>query len=211
MNHDHDYPFSASPKYSLRSFWSMSALLIGFTFFSATIWAGGKIGTAFHFDQILFIIIAGNLILSSYAATLVYIAYKTGCNTVQLGRCYLGEQGSKLSDVILGCTQVSGYAWGIATIAIALVKLLQLPHSWIIPLMIIFGLGCCITASMGIKVMKLLSKFSVPIMLVFIGSACAYYSLWLPPVIGMVTAFLSHALLLKLIKQEPPIKLGGSY
>ncbi|WP_413691641.1 cytosine permease [Psychromonas sp. KJ10-2] len=139
-------------------------------------WAGGSLGTAFNFNEILGIVFIGNLLLGSYAAGLAYVAFKTGLNTVLLGRYSFGLQGSKLSDFVLGFTQIGWYAWGTATIAIILVKLLDLPSAWSTPLMILFGFGFCISASIGYKALEILSKISVPLMLFLIG-LCFYKGL----------------------------------
>lgn len=176
MDSKNDFPLSAVPKDQRKGLWSMMSVLLGFTFFTATMWAGGSLGTAFSFYEILSIILIGNLLLGSYAASLAYIAYKTGLNTVLLGRYSFGLQGSKLSDFILGFTQIGWYAWGTATLAIVLVKLLGLSESWTIPLMILFGFGFCISASIGYKALEVLSKISVPVMLFFIG-LCFYKGL----------------------------------
>jgi cytosine permease len=169
MNTQNDFPLSAVPTDKRKGFWSMMVVLLGFTFFTATMWAGGSIGAAFNFQEMLGIIFIGNLLLGVYAAGLAYVAYKTGLNTVLLGRYSFGTQGSKLSDVILGFTQIGWYAWGTATIAIILVKLLELPESWSSPLMVVFGFGFCISACIGYKALEILSKISIPAMLFFIG------------------------------------------
>lgn len=169
MNQSSDYPLSAVPTNQRKGVWSMMSVLLGFTFFTSTMWAGGKLGSAFTFYEMLGIIFVGNLLLGAYSAGLAYVASKTGLNTVLLGRFCFGLNGSKLSDFILGFTQIGWYAWGTATIAIILVKLLGLSDSWNIPLMILFGFGFCITASIGYKALEILSKLSVPAMLFFIG------------------------------------------
>jgi cytosine permease len=173
MQENNDYPLSAVPTEQRKGLGSMAAILLGFTFFTSTMWAGGNLGAAFSLSQFMPILVAGNLILGLYAAGLAYVAYKTGLNTVLLGRYCFGEYGSKLSDFVLGFTQIGWYAWGVATIAIILTKLCHLDTFWQIPLMILFGFGFCITASIGYGAMELLSKFSVPAMLLFIG-ICFY-------------------------------------
>ncbi|XAW90399.1 cytosine permease [Vibrio sp. CDRSL-10 TSBA] len=164
-----DYPLSAVPADQRKGMWSMMSVLLGFTFFTSTMWAGGTLGNAFSFYEMLAIILVGNALLGIYAAALAYIACKTGLNTVLLGRYSFGLNGSKLSDFVLGFTQIGWYAWGTATIALILVKLLELPESWTVPLMVVFGFGFCISASIGYKALELLSKISVPAMLFFIG------------------------------------------
>lgn len=169
MSTENDFPLSAVPDDQRKGLLSMLSVLLGFTFFTATMWAGGTLGVAFSFYELLGVIFIGNLLLGSYAASLAYIASKTGLNTVLLGRYSFGLQGSKLSDFVLGFTQIGWYAWGTATIAIILVKLLELPESWCTPLMVVFGFGFCISASIGYKALEILSKVSIPGMTFLIG------------------------------------------
>ncbi len=65
---------------------STSILLFGFTFFTTTMFAGGKIGMAFDFKTLIWACIAGNLLLGLYAAVLGYIASHSGLNSVLMGR-----------------------------------------------------------------------------------------------------------------------------
>ncbi|RKF18008.1 cytosine permease [Alginatibacterium sediminis] len=169
MSQTNDYPLSAVPHDARKGFWSTAFVLLGFTFFTSTMWAGGTLGSSLSFSQLLWVILIGNLLLGAYSAGLAYVAYKTGLNSVLLGRYCFGEQGSKLSDFVLGFTQIGWYAWGTATIATILVKLLALPESYATVLMLVFGFGFCITAFIGYKALEILSKVSVPAMLMFIA------------------------------------------
>ncbi|OAN88016.1 cytosine permease [Marinobacter sp. EhC06] len=166
---EQDYPLSPVPMDQRRSIWSMGLVLLGFTFFTATMWAGGSIGVAFDFLTMLLVLAAGNLLLGTYAAILGYIAAKSGLNTALMSRFTFGELGSKLSDFILGFTQIGWYAWGTATMAILLVKLTGLPESWTTPLMVVFGFGFCITAFIGYKGLEMLSRFAVPAMIILVA------------------------------------------
>jgi len=163
-----DYPLSEVPNNERKGLLSTSVVLLGFTFFTATMWAGGSLGKAFPFGELMLAILVGNLLLGIYAAVLAYIACKSGLNSVLLGRFCFGERGSKLSDFILGFTQIGWYAWGTATIAIILVKTTAMPESLEIPLMVLFGLAFCVTAMIGYRGLDWLSRFAVPAMLVFI-------------------------------------------
>ena len=166
---EQDYPLSPVPMDQRRSIWSMGLVLLGFTFFTATMWAGGSIGVAVDFSTMLLVLAAGNLLLGTYAAILGYIAAKSGLNTALMSRFTFGELGSKLSDFILGFTQIGWYAWGTATMAILLVKLTGLPESWTTPLMVVFGFGFCITAFIGYKGLEMLSRFAVPAMIILVA------------------------------------------
>src|SRR5690606_5773341 len=171
---DTDYPLSEVPAGARKGLWSTSILLFGFTFFTATMFAGGKIGLAFDFKTMLWAAVIGNLLLGLYAAALGLIACRSGLNSVLMGRFCFGEVGSKLSDMLLGFTQIGWYAWGTATIAIILVKILGLPEGLTIPLMVLFGFGFCLTAFVGYKGLDLLSRIAVPAMLVLLVA-----SLWI--------------------------------
>lgn len=167
MTHS-DYPLMEVPQNKRRGLLPMAFILLGFTFFTATMWAGGTLGTAFSFSELLLIILVGNFLLGSYASCLALIAYKSGLNSVLMGRFCFGEVGSKLSDVILGFTQIGWYAWGTATLAVVLVKVTGISEAWQTPFMVLFGMAFCITAMIGFRGMDLLSRVAVPVMLIFI-------------------------------------------
>lgn len=57
--------------------------------------AGGKIGIAFSFTDILWITALGNFLLASYAASLGVISARSGLNTVLMGRFCFDNLGSK--------------------------------------------------------------------------------------------------------------------
>lgn len=162
---DSDYPLSEVPQGARKGLFSTSIMLLSFTFFTATMFAGGRIGQAFDFTTLIWAAIIGNLLLGLYAAALGLIACRSGLNSVLMGRFCFGEAGSKLSDMLLGFTQIGWYAWGTATIAIVLVKILGLPEGLTIPLMVLFGFAFCITAFVGYKGLDILSRISVPAML----------------------------------------------
>jgi cytosine permease len=171
---DSDYPLSEVPSGARKGLLSTSILLFGFTFFTATMFAGGKIGMAFDLKTLIWAAVLGNLLLGLYAAALGLIACRSGLNSVLMGRFCFGEMGSKLSDFLLGFTQIGWYAWGTATIALVLVRLLDLPEGLTIPLMVLFGFGFCVTAFIGYRGLDLLSRVAVPAMLVLLVS-----SLWI--------------------------------
>lgn len=162
---DSDYAINPVPMHARKGLLSSCVVLIGFTFFTATMFAGGKIGLSFDFKTMLWAATIGNLLLGFYAAALGFIASKTGLSAVLMTRYSFGNYGSKVSDFLLGFTQIGWYAWGTATIAIVLIKMLGLSSSWETPLMILFGFGFCLTAYIGYKGLDLLSRISIPIML----------------------------------------------
>ena len=163
-----DYPLSEVPMDARKSLASTSIVLLGFTFFTATMWGGGKLGVAFDFTSLIGIVILGNLLLGAYVAILGFIAYKSGLNSVLMGRFGFGDFGSKWPDFVLGFTQIGWYAWGTATVAIVFTKLMNFSESIQIPLMILFGFAFCWTAYIGYRGLEMLSKFAVPAMCILI-------------------------------------------
>jgi cytosine permease len=163
-----DYPLSEVPAAARKGLISTSLVLLGFTFFTATMWAGGSLGASFSVAELFWVIVIGNALLGSYAAALAYIACKTGLNSVLMGRFCFGEKGSRLSDFVLGFTQIGWYAWGTATVSIVLVRTTGWSEALEAPLMVGFGLAFCLTAMVGYKGLDCLSRFAVPAMMLFI-------------------------------------------
>jgi cytosine permease len=164
-----DYPLSAVPMTARKPIWSLAPLLMGFALVSTTLIAGGKIGPAFTFTNLLWIVLIGNAILGAYCAALGYIAYKSGLTTVLMSRFSFGNIGSRWVDFILGFTQIGWYAVTNAFVADALTNLLGLSESLSWLLVLIATYGFCITAYIGYTAMDWLSRLAVPAMLVLIA------------------------------------------
>ncbi|MCF3194090.1 MULTISPECIES: cytosine permease [Pseudomonas] len=168
MSSPGDFPLSEAPRSARKGLLSISMVLFSFTFFTGTMFAGGKLGMAFNFVDMLWIAAIGNSLLALYAAALALIASRSGLNTVLMGRFCFGEAGSRLSDFLLGFAELGWYAWGTATVAIVLVKMLGLAEGFTLPLMVFFGMGFSITAIIGYKGLDVLSRVSVPLMFVLL-------------------------------------------
>lgn len=168
MSSPGDFPLSEAPRSARKGLLSISMVLFSFTFFTGTMFAGGKLGMAFNFVDMLWIAAIGNILLALYAAALALIASRSGLNTVLMGRLCFGEAGSRLSDFLLGFAELGWYAWGTATVAIVLVKMLGLAEGFTLPLMVFFGMGFSITAIIGYKGLDVLSRVSVPLMFVLL-------------------------------------------
>lgn len=164
-----DNPLGELPDSDKQGMFSMMVVLLGFTFFTSTMFAGGQIGPHYKFfPDLMYVIILGNLLLGIYVAALGYIAQRTGYNSVVLSRYSFGDKGSKLVDILFAFTQIGWYAWGTATIAIVFVKMLNLNPAWTIPLMIVFGYGFSLTSYIGYKGIQMLSNIAVPAMALLI-------------------------------------------
>lgn len=169
-----DYPLSEVPASARKSFGSLCVVLLGFTFFTATMFAGGRIGAAFPFwPDLVMVILAGNLLLGLYVAILGLIGFRTGLNTALLSRFGFGRIGARLPDIILGFTQIGWYGWGTATMAIVLLQLIGIDpetnQMLAYLLMILFGLAFCWTAYIGYRGLELLSIVSVPLMVILLA------------------------------------------
>lgn len=168
MSEHAESPLIETPLNQRKGFLPIALVLFSFTFFTGTMFAGGKIGVAFEFTDILWIVALGNLLLGAYAATLGFISARSGLNTVLMGRFCFGNWGSKLSDFILGFAELGWFAWGTATLAISLGKILGFSENLLIPLMVLFGLGFSITAIIGFKGLEYLSRVSIPLMFILL-------------------------------------------
>lgn len=165
MAQSEDHPLSAVPDSERKGLASLAPVLLGFTFFTATMWGGGKLGVAYSFWPLMGAIVAGNLLLGGYAAVLSVIAQKSGLSTVLMARYSFGDYGSKWVDFVLGFTQIGWYAWGSAATAQLLVKLTAIPESAMPWLILLFGLAFCSTAYVGYRGLEILSNVAVPAML----------------------------------------------
>jgi cytosine permease len=162
-----DYPLSAVPPEARKSLWSLAPILMGFTLYSGTLFAGGLVGPQFRFfPDLVGLILLGNLVLGLYAAGLAYIAAKTGLSTVLMARFSFGSFGSRWVDFILGFTQIGWYAWGSALIADLLNKLAGVPESWNWLTILFFTYFFCTTAYIGYRAMDWLSRLAVPAMII---------------------------------------------
>ena len=102
MSNSNDFPLVEAPASGRKGVFSISMVLFSFTFFTGTMFAGGKLGVSFSIVNLLWIAVIGNFLLALYAASLGWIAARSGLNTVLMGRFCFGEIGSKLADFILG-------------------------------------------------------------------------------------------------------------
>ena len=159
-----DYALAPVPENARRGLFSMSAVMLGFTFFAASMWTGGTLGQGFKLWPDLFIIIlGGNLILGVYGALLGYAAAKTNLSTHILARYAFGRIGSKLPSTMLAVTQIGWFGVGVAMFAYPINKFLDVPN---LPLIIGGGILMTYTVVIGFKAIEWLSAIAVPAILV---------------------------------------------
>lgn len=156
---DLDFSLQAVPQANRSGFWRMLVVMLGFTFFSASMLSGGTLGLGLSMEQFIWVVLAGNLILGAYTGSLAYIASKTGLSTHLLARYAFGEKGSYLSSFLLSSTQIGWFGVGVAMFAIPVQKVTGIDTNLLI---VISGLLMTATAFFGMKALAILSFIAVP-------------------------------------------------
>ncbi|MEG1311340.1 MAG: cytosine permease [Romboutsia sp.] len=156
---DHDYSLEAIPNSAKKGFLSMLVVMLGFTFFSASMLAGGTLGTSLSIDKFILAVLFGNLILCVYTGLLAYIAGDTGLSTHLLARYSFGEKGSYLVSFLVSATQVGWFGVGVAMFAIPVSKVTGIDVGILV---LISGLLMTATAFFGMKSLTILSMIAVP-------------------------------------------------
>lgn len=162
---DNDYPLDHVPATARKGLLPISAVLIGFTFFTPTMASGASLGAAFNFDNLLWIILVGSLILGVYVASICAIGAKTGLTSVLLSRYTLGKAGAKWADIILGGTQVFWYAITAEYMGMLFSSGLGFNSFAAKVFFILFwGVIMGVTALYGVRAMALVSYVAIPLM-----------------------------------------------
>lgn len=160
---DQDYSLEAVPASARKGFTKMFFVMLGFTFFSASMSVGAKLGNGLDLSGFIWACIIGGLILSVYCGVLAFIGSNTGMNMDLLCRRTFGGTGSYLSSVILGFTQIGWFGVGVAMFSIPAAELLGV-NEWV--LTIAAGLLMTATAATGMKALEVVSYISVPLIVV---------------------------------------------
>lgn len=163
-----EYEFAPVAAHARRGFGTLLVVMLGFTFFSASMYAGASLGHALRAPQFLLAVLAGNLLLGAYTGLLAYIAAHTGLSTHLLARRAFGKRGAILPSLLLGVTQVGWFGVGVAMFALPVAQLF--PHFPRILLILVSGACMSLTAYYGIKSLTILSIVAVPA-IVLLGGA----------------------------------------
>ena len=91
--HSQDFAHSTVPHSSRKGFLPILVVMVGFTFFSASMWSGGALGQGLNFNDFMVTVMIGNLLLGLYTSSLAYIGSKTGLSTHLLTQYAFGKQG----------------------------------------------------------------------------------------------------------------------
>ncbi len=160
---DADYSLEAVPQSARKGFWNMFFVMLGFTFFSASMSVGAKLGNGLDLGGFVWACIIGGIILSAYCGILAFIGSDTGMNMDLLCRRTFGAKGSYLSSAILGFTQIGWFGVGVAMFSIPAAELLGI-NEWV--LTIAAGLLMTATAATGMKALEIVSYISVPLIVI---------------------------------------------
>ncbi|MBO6040744.1 MAG: cytosine permease, partial [Oscillospiraceae bacterium] len=157
---DTDYSFESVPKKSRKGFWSMFVIMLGFTFFSASMSVGAKMGNGLDLSGFIWAVLIGGAILAAYTGTLGFIGSKSGLSFDLLAQRSFGKFGSYLPSAMISFTQIGWFGVGVAMFALPAAEVLHIS-----PVILVAIAGICMTASayFGIRGMEIVSYVSVPL------------------------------------------------
>lgn len=161
---DIDYADCAVPKESRRSFITMFMIMLGFTFFSASMWVGQEMAAGLDFWGFIKALLLGGAILGVYTGLLGYVGAETGLSLDLLSVRAFGEKGSYLPSAMTSFTQIGWFGVGVAMFAIPVANEL-FGGSKAVQWVLIIIAGVCMTASayFGIKSLTIVSYIAVPL------------------------------------------------
>lgn len=161
---DVDYAETAVPAEGRRGFITMFMIMLGFTFFSASMWAGQEMAAGLDFWGFVKALILGGVILGIYTGLLGYVGAKTGLSMDLLARKAFGERGSCISSAMISFTQIGWFGVGVAMFALPVSKELLGGSEAAMWILVILA-GGCMTASayFGIESLTVISYIAVPL------------------------------------------------
>jgi len=161
---DIDYTNEPVPKSARKGFGAMFVIMLGFTFFSASMWTGVDLAAGLDLTGFILALLIGGAILAVYTGALGYIGCDSGLSFDLLSRRAFGTKGSYLASAMIGITQIGWFGVGAAMFAIPAAEVLA-PESKILPYVFVLLVGVCMTASayFGIKGLEIVSWISVPL------------------------------------------------
>ncbi|MBE6036639.1 MAG: cytosine permease [Clostridiales bacterium] len=161
---DIDYTNEAVPQSARKGFLPMFAIMLGFTFFSASMWTGVDLANGLDLNGFILAVLIGGAILAAYTGALGYIGCDTGLSFDLLSRRAFGAKGSYLPSAMIALTQIGWFGVGAAMFAIPAAQVLA-PDSAVLPYVLVLLVGVCMTGSayFGIKGLEIVSYISVPL------------------------------------------------
>ena len=161
---DIDYTNEPVPKSARKGFGAMFVIMLGFTFFSASMWTGVDLANGLDLKGFALALLIGGAILAAYTGALGYIGCDSGLSFDLLSRRAFGAKGSYLPSAMIALTQIGWFGVGAAMFAIPAAQVIN-PDSTILPYLFVLLVGICMTASayFGIKGLEIVSYISVPL------------------------------------------------
>ena len=126
------------PQLKRQGLWAAMVVLVGFTFFTPSMTAGGNLGIGMNAAGFAAAMLIGNIFLGIYCGILGYIGQKTGLTLDLLAHRSFGEVGSFLPSALISFTQIGWFGVGVAMFAIPVSELTHVPVAILI---IITGIG----------------------------------------------------------------------
>ena len=161
---DVDYAESAVPQSARRGIITMFMIMLGFTFFSASMWAGQELADGLDLGGFIASLILGGVILGLYTGLLGYVGADSGLSLDLLSRKAFGVKGSYLPSAMISFTQIGWFGVGVAMFAIPVAKELlggSTAAEW--ALVVVAGIAMTASAYFGIKSLTIVSYIAVPL------------------------------------------------
>ena len=174
---DFDFATSAVPKANRRSLMTMFMIMLGFTFFSASMWVGQQLAKGLDLSGFIGALILGGLILGGYTGALGFIGAESGLSLDLLAQRSFGLKGSYLPSAMISFTQAGWFGVGLAMFAIPVAKVLFGNDPMMIYIMVVLA-GICMTATAyyGIKSLTAISYIAVPCVAI-LGSVAMFMAI----------------------------------
>jgi cytosine permease len=167
---DFDYTAGKVAQAGRKSNLSMFMIMLGFTFFSASMWVGQQMAAGLDFKGFILATLLGGVILGAYTGALGYIGAESGLTLDMLSRKSFGTRGSWLPSAMIIFTQMGWFGVGLAMFAIPVAKEIMgldvtPDHMPAVGYVLVAVAGILMTASayFGIKSLTLISYIAVPL------------------------------------------------
>ncbi len=157
---DNDFSFGVVPVSDRRSFWGVGFVMLGFTFFSASMSVGAKLGIGLDAGGFAAAVTVGGLILACFTGVLAYVGAATGMGVDELARHSFGTYGSFLPSFLIAFTQMGWFGVGVAMFALPTADVLGISP---IPIVLVAGGLMTASAYYGIRAIEIVSFISVPL------------------------------------------------
>lgn len=157
---DTEHSLSAVDQGSRQGFFAVLVVMLGFTFFSPSMTAGGNLGIGLNMVSFFIAMTLGNAFLGIYTGVLGYIGQATGLTLDLLARYSFGSKGSYLPSALISFTQIGWFGVGVAMFALPVASIFNVNP---IILILITGIVMTATAYFGIKALAILGSIAVPL------------------------------------------------